>query len=136
MMAAAVGCGWVVAVLVAVTWSNDDDDIAEVLCECCCCAGCSMIPAADALEAGRGLNRTEEEMADAIASVERVLCRTGTSMVAGGSAVLFGGFEIFAGIYCVMSTSWMDRVPPLHGRAEWHLLDLLTAQCTQCAPTT
>ena len=101
-MAAAGGGGWVVAV----TWSNDDDDIAEVLCECCCCAGCSMIPAADALEAGRGLNRTEEEMADAIASVERVLCRTGTSMVAGGgSAVLFGGFEICAGVYCVMSTS-------------------------------
>ena len=40
-----------------------------------------MIPAADALDVGRGLKRTEEEMTDAIASVERVLCRTGTSMV-------------------------------------------------------
>ena len=78
MMAAAVGRGWVVAV----TWSNDDDDAeAAGLWRCSCCIGCSVIPAADALDAGKGLQRTEEEMADAIASVERVLCRTGTSMV-------------------------------------------------------
>ena len=40
-----------------------------------------MTPAADALDAERGLKRTAEEMTDAIANVERVLCRTGTSMV-------------------------------------------------------
>ena len=65
----------------AVTWSNDDE-AAAVLCRCCCCcASGSVIPAADALGAGRGLKRTAEEMTDAIANVERVLCRTGTSMV-------------------------------------------------------
>ena len=40
-----------------------------------------MIPAADALVAGRAANSTFEDRADAITSVERVLCRTGTSMV-------------------------------------------------------
>ena len=78
MMAADGGGGcWVVAV----TCSNDDDETAAGLCWCCCCAGCSIIPAADALDAGRGLKRKEEDIADTIASVERVLCRTGTSMV-------------------------------------------------------
>ena len=114
MMAAAGGGCWVVRV-VAVTWSNDDDDIAEVLCECCCCAGCSMIPAADALDAGRGLKRTEEDIADTIASVERVLCRTGTSMVGWWLRPFFGGSEIyFARIVCEISTSriWTGSAAP------------------------
>jgi len=69
MMAAASGCG-------GQPHADDADDDIAVLS-----SGRSMIPAADAPDAGRGPNRTLEEMTDAIASVERVLCRTGTSMV-------------------------------------------------------
>ena len=116
MMAAAGGC-WVVAV----TWSNDDDETAAVLfCWCCCCAGCSIIPAADALDAGRGLKRTEEDIADTIASVERVLCRTGTSMVAGGSAVLFGGygFEILLELFAKYRRHAFGPAQPLSRAGE------------------
>ena len=90
-----------------------------------------MIPAADALEAGRGLKRTEEEMADAIASVERVLCRTGTSMIGwyGLTVCLLWwvrDFLIFAGIYCVMSTSLLTSRAGLRHSCWTALLDFHT----------